>query len=124
MHTKQAPYTTYVIDVRVESGSIPSILLWDAPQDLSKPYHYVRLEKGEDYDILVVGGEDHKTGQKHDRNQRFGKLEQWARNRFPIEEIEFRWSGQVMEPVDSLAFIGRNPGDENISIATGDSGMG
>ena len=25
------------------------------------------------------------------------------------EEVEFRWSGQVMEPVDGLAFIGRNP---------------
>ncbi len=124
MHTKQAPYTTYVIGARVKSGSIPLMLLWDAPQDLSKPYHYVRLEKGEDYDILIVGGEDHKTGQKHDGSQRFGKLEQWTRNRFPIEEIEFRWSGQVMEPVDSLAFIGRNPGDENIFIATGDSGMG
>jgi Rieske Fe-S protein len=35
------------------------------------------------------------------------------------------WSGQVMEPVDSLAFIGRNPGDEeNVFIATGDSGHG
>jgi glycine/D-amino acid oxidase-like deaminating enzyme/nitrite reductase/ring-hydroxylating ferredoxin subunit len=124
MHTKQAPYTTYVIGAHVKSGSIPSILLWDAPQDLSEPYHYVRLEKGKDYDILIVGGEDHKTGQKHDGSQRFGKLEQWTRNRFPIEEIEFRWSGQVMEPVDSLAFIGRNPGDEKIFIATGDSGMG
>jgi Rieske Fe-S protein len=42
-----------------------------------------------------------------------------------IEEIEFRWSGQVMEPFDSLAFIGRNPGDaDNVFIATGDSGMG
>src|SRR5256886_3831319 len=45
---------------------------------------------------------------------------------FPmIEEIEFRWSGQVVEPVDSLAFIGRNPDDDkNVFIATGDSGMG
>ena len=36
------------------------------------------------------------------------------------------WSGQVMEPQDSIAFIGRNPGDEkyNIYIATGDSGNG
>src|SRR5207248_2530602 len=42
-----------------------------------------------------------------------------------IEGIEFRWSGQVMEPVDSLAFIGRNPLDsDNVFIATGDSGMG
>ena len=30
-----------------------------------------------------------------------------------------------MEPADGLAFIGRNPGDEdNVFIATGDSGMG
>ena len=41
------------------------------------------------------------------------------------EDIEFRWSGQVMEPVDGLAFIGRNPSDaDNVYIATGDSGMG
>jgi len=73
-----------------------------------------------------VGGEDHKTGQKHDGAQRWGKLEQWTRNRFPmIQDIVFRWSGQVMEPVDGLAFIGRNPSDaENVFIATGDSGMG
>jgi glycine/D-amino acid oxidase-like deaminating enzyme/nitrite reductase/ring-hydroxylating ferredoxin subunit len=124
IHTKQAPYTTYVIGARVKRGSVPTMLLWDAPDDLSRPYHYVRLEKGDEFDVLIVGGEDHKTGQQHDGNQRWGKLEQWTRNRFRIEDIEFRWSGQVMEPVDSLAFIGRNPGDENIFIATGDSGMG
>ena len=124
IHTKQAPYTTYVIGARVECGSVPSILLWDAPQEPGDPYHYIRVEKGQEYDVLIVGGEDHKTGQQHDGNQRWGKLEQWTRNRFPIKEIEFRWSGQVMEPVDGLAFIGRNPGDDNIFIATGDAGMG
>jgi Rieske Fe-S protein len=42
-----------------------------------------------------------------------------------VKSIEFRWSGQVMEPVDHMAFIGRNPGaDEHIFIATGDSGNG
>ncbi len=40
-------------------------------------------------------------------------------------EVEFRWSGQVMEPADGLAFIGRNPlDDDNVYIATGDSGQG
>ena len=38
--------------------------------------------------------------------------------------MEFRWSGQVMEPVDGLAFIGHNPGEDNVFIATGDSGHG
>jgi glycine/D-amino acid oxidase-like deaminating enzyme/nitrite reductase/ring-hydroxylating ferredoxin subunit len=126
IHTKQAPYTTYVIGARIPRGSVPSVLLWDAPADLWEAYHYIRIERGEDGDVLIVGGEDHKTGQQHDGAQRWGKLEQWTRNRFPmVEEIEYRWSGQVMEPVDGLAFIGRNPADsDNVFIATGDSGMG
>src|SRR5205807_1298928 len=72
------------------------------------------------------GGEDHKTGQADDSAERFARLETWARKRFPmLGKIQFRWSGQVMEPVDGVAFIGRNPLDsENIFIATGDSGMG
>ena len=126
IHTKQAPYTTYVIGARIPRGSVPSVLLWDAPASLWDPYHYIRVERGQDFDVLIVGGEDHKTGQQHDGAQRWGKLEQWTRNRFPMaEEIEYRWSGQVMEPVDGLAFIGRNPADaDNVFIATGDSGMG
>jgi glycine/D-amino acid oxidase-like deaminating enzyme/nitrite reductase/ring-hydroxylating ferredoxin subunit len=126
IHTKQAPYTTYVIGARIPKGSVPSMLLWDAPVDLWDPYHYIRVESVDGHDALIVGGEDHKTGQQHDGSQRWGKLEQWTRNRFPMaEEIEFRWSGQVMEPFDGLAFIGRNPLDsDNVFIATGDSGMG
>lgn len=126
IHTKQAPYITYVIGARVPQGAIPHVLLWDAPADFYTPYHYVRVQPAEGYDVLIVGGEDHKTGQAHDAAQRWGKLEQWTRNRFSlVEGIEFRWSGQVMEPVDGLAFIGRNPSDaDNVLIATGDSGMG
>jgi Rieske Fe-S protein len=39
--------------------------------------------------------------------------------------VTFRWSGQVMEPADGLAFIGKNPlDDDNVYVATGDSGNG
>lgn len=126
IHTKQAPYTTYVIGARIPSGSVPTMLLWDMPAEAGDPYHYIRIERAGDHDVLIVGGEDHKTGQQHDGSQRWGKLEQWTRNRFPMTEaIEFRWSGQVMEPIDGLAFIGQNPADaDNVFIATGDSGMG
>jgi Rieske Fe-S protein len=85
----------------------------------------------ENYDLLIVGGEDHQAGNFSSSDQdeiekRYLKLESWTRERFPIEGIEYRWSGQVMEPKDSLAFIGHNPGDNrnNIYIATGDSGNG
>ena len=123
IHTKQAPYMTYVIGARVPEGSVTKALYWDTPD----PYHYVRIQNENDaYDVLIVGGEDHKTGQADDANRRFAALERWTRTRFPmIEKIEFQWSGQVLEPVDGLAFIGRNPLDkDNVFIATGDSGNG
>ena len=134
MHTKQFPYRTYVIATKIPKGKLPYALWWDTGDPDSKwitqPYHYVRLEEFDsDHDLLISGGEDHKTGQADDEDipeeERFIKLEQWTRKWFPaVENIEYKWSGQVMEPIDSMAFIGRNPGDENIYIITGDSGNG
>jgi glycine/D-amino acid oxidase-like deaminating enzyme/nitrite reductase/ring-hydroxylating ferredoxin subunit len=121
IHTKQAAYRTYVIGLRVSKGSITKALYWDTPD----PYHYVRLGEAAGDEVLIVGGEDHKTGQADDMDERFDRLEAWTRERFPsAAEVDFRWSGQIMEPTDSLAFIGRNPGDKNIYVATGDSGNG
>ena len=122
LHTKQAPYRTYAVALRVERGTVPTILWWDT----GDPYHYVRTQPEGDHDLLIVGGEDHKTGQADDTDERFARLERWARERVPAAgEVRYRWSGQVMEPVDHLGFIGRDPaGQPNVYVATGDSGHG
>ena len=122
IHTKQAPYMTYVIAGRVPRGAVEDALYWDTLD----AYHYVRLQPLEDGDdLLIVGGEDHKSGQADDADERHQRLIEWARERFPIGEIEYTWGGQCMETMDGLAFIGRNPLDkENVYIVTGDSGMG
>lgn len=129
LHTKQAAYRTFVIGAHVPRGSIPRGLYWDTPD----PYHYIRLHEVDTTldpdrtdEILIVGGEDHKTGQEDDAEERFKCLEDWTRERFPmVKSVEFRWSGQCMQPVDYMGFIGKNPGtDEHIYIATGDSGNG
>lgn len=126
MHTKQAAYRTYVIGIPVPKDSIPNVLLWDTED----PFHYVRVVRIEEKtgvrDILIIGGEDHKTGQAEEFDSRFAGLRAWARTHFHgLGEPEFQWSGQIMNSMDALAFIGRNPGDEeNVYIATGDSGMG
>ncbi|HSE39190.1 MAG TPA: FAD-dependent oxidoreductase [Acidobacteriota bacterium] len=128
MHTKQAPYRTYVVCFQVKKGAIPHVLLWDTGDQNEKPYpyHYIRLQKyDEANDLLIVGGEDHKTGQADDFETRFSNLETWTMDCFPMaQKVLYRWSGQVMEPIDGLAFIGKNPGDDNIYICTGDSGNG
>lgn len=128
VHTKQAAYRSYVIGIAVPAATVPKALYWDT----GDPYHYVRLvaaaasSPAPAHDLLIVGGEDHKTGQADDADVRYTRLEQWTRERFAqAREVRFRWSGQVMEPVDGLAFIGRNPLDQdNVYLVTGDSGNG
>jgi glycine/D-amino acid oxidase-like deaminating enzyme/nitrite reductase/ring-hydroxylating ferredoxin subunit len=121
VHTKQVPMRTYVIAAKVPSGSVEDALVWDTLW----PYHYVRLQPaGDGQDWLIVGGEDHRSGTANDMEDRFEKLEHWARERFRhFENVEHRWSGQVMEPVDFLPYSGRD-GSDRIYVHSGDSGQG
>lgn len=129
VHLQQTPYMTYAIAARVPAGAVTRALFWDT----ENPYHYVRLAKltteGEDDDgteLLIVGGEDHRTGQADDSLERQARLEAWARERFPaMGEVEHAWGGEVMETRDGLGLIGRNPWDaDNVYVVSGDSGMG
>jgi glycine/D-amino acid oxidase-like deaminating enzyme/nitrite reductase/ring-hydroxylating ferredoxin subunit len=114
---RQYPYRTYAIGLKVSKGAVRRALYWDT----GDPYHYVRLQG----DLLIVGGEDHKTGQPEGELPlaRYARLEAWARERFPAaREMAYVWSGQILEPADGVAFIGRYA--DHIYIATGDSGQG
>lgn len=127
VHTKQTGYMTYVIGAVVPRGAVMRALYWDT----GMPYHYARVQTvpaaiGGNGDLLIVGGEDHRTGQADDTSEHLARLERWARERFPfIDDLAYTWSGQVMQSVDGLAFIGRNPLDkDNVYVVTGDSGTG
>jgi glycine/D-amino acid oxidase-like deaminating enzyme/nitrite reductase/ring-hydroxylating ferredoxin subunit len=122
MFAKLPAYRTYAIGVRVPKNSVEKCLIWDT----ADPYVYVRTQAEDDYDILIVGGEDHRTGQEDDADERFERLWQWTKKRFPVaEEILYKWSGQFAETHDGLAFIGRFSSDEpNVYLITGDSGQG
>jgi glycine/D-amino acid oxidase-like deaminating enzyme/nitrite reductase/ring-hydroxylating ferredoxin subunit len=122
IHSKMAPYRTYAMAFALPRGSLPDALYWD----MADPYHYVRLSPGADgNDILIVGGADHKSGEADDQAARFEALAAWTRKLVPALGGEtHRWSGQVMETLDYCGYIGRNPGNHRIFVATGDSGQG
>jgi glycine/D-amino acid oxidase-like deaminating enzyme/nitrite reductase/ring-hydroxylating ferredoxin subunit len=123
IHVKQSAYQTYVVAALVKRGRLPHLLLWDD----ADPYHYVRLAECPDgeHDVLIVGGADHKTGQEPHPEEHYRHLESWMRERFPqAGALAYRWSGEVLEPLDGLAYLGRNPGSRNVYVITGDSGNG
>lgn len=118
LQTKIASYSTYAIGASLPSGSMPEVLWWDT----ADPYHYLRIDRHEDGDILVFGGEDHKTGQEKETEAIYASLERKLRDFAPDAKVEYHWSGQVVETADGLPYIGE-VGDGQI-LATGFGGNG
>lgn len=115
-------FRTYCIAIRVPKGSIEDCLLYDSMD----PYHYVRFTAcDEKDDYLIIGGNDHKVGQEAEDGSQFDELESWVRHRFTqAGSVDYKWSGQTLEPIDYTAFIGKNQGQSHIYINTGDFGNG
>lgn len=122
LHFRCAPYRTYVLGIELEDQSLyPEGLVYD----LQDPYHYFRTAYLENRKILLVGGNDHKTGHNKEAPYPFTELEAYARKYYNIKSIPYKWSAQYYEPTDGLPYIGHLPGAaKNIFVATGYSGNG
>src|SRR5690606_27214130 len=72
IYTKVAPYRTCVVAHEVAPDRVGDALYWDT----GDPYHYVRLLQTGMRTLLLIGGEDHKTGQPGDVSgeERFARL--------------------------------------------------
>ena len=116
--TKLALYTSYVVSARVAKGRVPDALFWDTVD----PYHYLRIEPRRDHDVVIFGGEDHKTGQAENTNACFDRLERTLQSMIGGVEVLHRWSGQVIETPDGLPYIGETAARQ--FAGTGYSGNG
>jgi glycine/D-amino acid oxidase-like deaminating enzyme/nitrite reductase/ring-hydroxylating ferredoxin subunit len=117
--TKLALYTSYVVAGRVNSGSVPDALFWDT----ASPYHYLRIEPQHDHQLVIFGGEDHKTGQVSDTSECYARLEQSLVAALPGIAVSHRWSGQVIETPDGLPYIGRMADHQYAATGFGGNGM-
>lgn len=106
IHTRVLPKLTYIIVAEIDTSNIPGELFIDT----ADPYHYVRVEKGEEKDIIILGGEDHETGVETNTTYHFNNLETYLSTQLipgTPYTIRYRWSGQVVETADGLPFIGK-----------------
>lgn len=75
---------------------------------------------GDDAAVLIVGGEGHPTGREQHTSARHGRLEQWTRAHFAVDEVVSRWSAQDPVGADGLPHVGPLvPGRDRALIATG-----
>ena len=116
--TKLALYSSYVVAGRAAKGVVPDVLLWDT----GDPYRFFRVDPHRDHDVVILGGEDHKTGQAADTEERYARLERALAMMAPGVEPTHRWSGQVIETPDGLPYIGATA--EHQYAGTGYAGNG
>jgi glycine/D-amino acid oxidase-like deaminating enzyme/nitrite reductase/ring-hydroxylating ferredoxin subunit len=116
--TKLALYSSYVIAGRVPPGTVPDALFWDT----ADPYQYLRVERHRDHDVVIFGGEDHKTGQVSETSACYERLARALTARVPGISVSHKWSGQVIETPDGLPYIGRMA--DHQYAATGFAGNG
>jgi nitrite reductase/ring-hydroxylating ferredoxin subunit len=71
-------------------------------------------------ELLLVGGEGHRTGEGGDTEERYARLERFARAHWDVEAVEYRWSAQDNVTVDGLPYVGPiTPGNRRVLMATG-----
>lgn len=116
VHTRIAPYRSYAVAFRTRQ-TVPDVLYYDAWD----PYHYIRKEDG---DVVIIGGNDHKTGQTEDERDHLQELKAYVEDRFGVQEYLAEWSAQVFETADGLPFIGKSTTHKQVYYATGYSGDG
>ena len=118
-HTQIFAYRTYALAARCSTLPAPGLYF-----DTADPYHYIRTQDTPDGEVLIVGGNDHKTGKQDAKAAYLDDLESYARERFAVKSVDYAWSGQIMEPADLIPFIGPNGSDKHTLFASGYSGNG
>lgn len=117
---RMEPYRSYALALAVD-GPLPDGMYITPNSEHSLRRH--RLEGGRE--VLIAGGEGHKTGKADDTPERYARIEAWAREHFPVQEVLYSWSTQDFETFDRIPFIGLSgPGAKRLYVATGFKGWG
>jgi glycine/D-amino acid oxidase-like deaminating enzyme/nitrite reductase/ring-hydroxylating ferredoxin subunit len=110
---RETPTRSYVVAVRAP---------W-RPQGMyisaDEPTRSLRTHPVEGGELVLVGGEGHKTG-TGDPERSYARLERFAREHFDVDEVAYRWSTQDYVSADGLPYVGRLwPFSDHVLTATG-----
>jgi len=106
---------SYVLGVKIAE---------DFPEEMfisaESPIRSLRSQPYEDGQLILIGGESHKTGQDHDCNDHYKNLLAYARNTFEVLDVPYRWSTQDCMTIDGIPFVGHiSAGAPDIYVCSG-----
>ena len=106
------PERSYVLAVKVR-GAVPQGMY------ISTAGHSLRAQPDAGGEMLLVGGESHKLGHAEEV-ERYRALETYARERFDVASIDWRWATHDHIPHDRVPYVGRlAPFSKRVLVATG-----
>jgi glycine/D-amino acid oxidase-like deaminating enzyme/nitrite reductase/ring-hydroxylating ferredoxin subunit len=116
LFTKAHPQRSYAVAGPVEAASAPDGMFISVDQ----PTRSIRTTPHQGGRLLLVGGEGHKTGQAEDTRVPYRRLEEWASERFGLDDVPYRWATHDYVSVDRVPFIGHLvPWRSDVWVATG-----
>ncbi len=109
------PERSYLIGMHID-GSFPEGMFINA----ESPSRTLRLHTGGNDSLLLVGGENHKTGHGDDLHKHYENVMDFARRNFSIVDAPYKWSAQDYTAMDEIPIIGpMTSGKNSIYVATG-----
>jgi len=84
------------------------------------PVRSLRSQSFENGELILVGGDHHKTGQCDNTNIHYNNLIDFAKSSFEVQNIPYRWSTQDCMTVDGVPYVGSLTSQRpDIYVATG-----
>ncbi|HDR73075.1 MAG TPA: FAD-dependent oxidoreductase [Methanoculleus sp.] len=106
---------SYAIAVRIDE-TFPEGMFINA----ESPVRSLRSQPAEGGELVLVGGDEHRTGEGNPTTDHYRHLVAWARSLYSVQSIDYRWSTQDTMPLDRVPYIGRQtPDQDHLYVATG-----
>lgn len=113
--TRLYPERSYVVAIKARENYPGGMYI--TAEEPGRSFRSQISDKGE---LILVGGEHHKTGQGEDTIKHYEALMDYANEIFTVEDMPYRWSTQDCMTLDDLPYVGHFTSDTpNLYIATG-----
>ena len=109
------PEKSYALGIRIKDNFPGGMYI--TAEDPGRSLRFTPYEDGE---LIIVGGEHHKTGEGPNTNLHYKHLMDFARETYDSPELLFRWSTQDYTTLDDVPYVGNiTAKSPNVYVATG-----